>query len=146
MCRDAPNVEDMTDQFSKTNSVLSMLLSETPPIPAGSDVMTATIELPPSDQGTPPHRHSGPVFGYMLEGEMIFELEGEPERLIKAGEAFWEPGGDLIHYRAANNLPDVWSRFVVVMICAPGQDMMTFPDAEELTARAHLRSPRTVVR
>ena len=27
---------------------------------------------------TPPHRHSGPVFGYMLEGEMIFELEGRP--------------------------------------------------------------------
>jgi quercetin dioxygenase-like cupin family protein len=138
VCRDAPNVEDMTDQFSKTNSVLSMLLSATPPIPAGSDVMTATIELPPGDQGTPPHRHSGPVCGY--------KLEGEPERLIKAGEAFWEPGGDLIHYRAANNLPDAWSRFVVVMICAPGQDMMTFPDAEELAARAHLRAPRAVAR
>jgi quercetin dioxygenase-like cupin family protein len=144
VCRDAPNVEDMTDQFPKTNSVLSMLLSATPPIPAGSDVMTATIELPPGDQGTPPHRHSGPVFGYMLEGEMIFELEGEPERLIKAGEAFWEPGGDLMHYRAANSLPNAWSRFVVVMICAPGQDMMTFPDAEELAARAHLRAPRAV--
>ncbi|MGD0246648.1 MAG: cupin domain-containing protein [Streptosporangiaceae bacterium] len=51
-----------------------------------------TIELPPGSPGTPPHRHSGPVFGYLLEGEMIFELEGEPERVIRAGEAFWEPG------------------------------------------------------
>lgn len=48
------------------------------------------IELPPGDPGTPPHRHSGPVFGYMLEDEMEFELEGEPERVIRAGEAFWE--------------------------------------------------------
>jgi hypothetical protein len=44
---------------------------------------------------------------------MTFELEGEPERVIRAGEAFWEPGGDVIHYQAANHLGDAWSRFVV---------------------------------
>jgi quercetin dioxygenase-like cupin family protein len=104
--------------------------------------MTATVELPPGDAGTPPHRHSGPVFGYMLEGEMIFELEGEPERIIKAGEAFWEPGGDLIHYQAANNLRDRWSRFVVVMTGVPGQKMLTFVEPSELEARRHLRAPR----
>uniref|UniRef100_UPI0035B0CCCC cupin domain-containing protein n=1 Tax=Streptomyces olivochromogenes TaxID=1963 RepID=UPI0035B0CCCC len=57
--------------------------------------MTALVEFPPGDPGdpgTPPHRHSGPAFGYVLEGEMLFGLEGEPERVIKAGEAFWEPG------------------------------------------------------
>ena len=32
----------------------------------------------------------------MLEGEMPFELEGEPPRVIRAREAFWEPGGDVI--------------------------------------------------
>lgn len=51
----------------------------------------------------------------------MFELEGEAERIIRAGEAFWEPGGDVIHYQAANNLADVWSRFVVVMIGAPDE-------------------------
>jgi len=30
----------------------------------------------------------------VLEGEMLSELEGEPPRAVKAGEAFWEPGGD----------------------------------------------------
>jgi len=132
----------MTETQPKTNSVLSMLASQTPEIPAGSHVMTATIELPPDDSGTPPHRHSGPVFGYMLEGEMIFELEGEPERVVKAGEAFWEPGGDVIHYQAANNLPDSWSRFVVVMICAPGKDMLTFVSPAEMAERADRRAPR----
>lgn len=126
----------------KTNSVLSMLLSQTPSIPDGAHVMTATVELPPGDAGSPPHRHSGPVFGYMVEGEMIFELEGEPEYVIKAGEAFWEPGGDVVHYQAANNLADSWSRFVVVMICAPGQDMLTYLSDEELAERADRRAPR----
>ena len=62
-----------------------MLLEQMPPfVPEGAEAMTVRLDLPPGDPGSPPHRHSGPVFGYMLEGE--------PERVIRAGEAFWEPG------------------------------------------------------
>jgi quercetin dioxygenase-like cupin family protein len=125
------------------NSALTMLLAQRPPfVPDGAEAMTVLIELPPGDPGAPPHRHSGPVFGYMLEGEMIFELEGEPERVIRAGEAFWEPGGDVIHYQAANHLTDQWSRFVVVMLCAPGQEMLVYVDDEELEQRRDRRAPR----
>lgn len=73
---------------------------------------------------------------------MVFELEGEPERVISAGEAFWEPGGDVIHYQAANHLSDTWSRFVVVMVGVPGQPMLTLVTDEELAARADRRAPR----
>ena len=129
----------------ESNSRLTMLLGVVPPrIPPGAEVMTATIDLPPGDPGTPPHRHSGPVFGYMLEGELLFELEGEAPRVIKEGEAFWEPGGDLIHYQAANHLTDRPSRFVVVMLGVPGQPMLTLVDAEELEARRDRRGARTV--
>ncbi|MBE1606487.1 cupin domain-containing protein [Actinopolymorpha pittospori] len=125
------------------NNELVLLGTVMPPeLPEGSHVMTATIELPPGDPGSPPHRHSGPVFGYMLTGEMIFELEGEPERAVKAGESFWEPGGDVIHYQAANNLPDQKSKFVVVMVCAPDQEMLVFVSPEELEQRKGRRAPR----
>ncbi|MFY9805824.1 MAG: cupin domain-containing protein [Pseudonocardiaceae bacterium] len=133
------------DPSTATNSRLTTLLHQVPPnIPDGAEVMTATVEVPPGDPGTPPHRHSGPVFGYVLEGEIVFELEGEPERIIRGGEAFWEPGGDVIHYQAANNLADVWSRFVVVMLGAPGEPMLTLVDPDELDARRHRRAPRSV--
>ncbi|WP_028926210.1 cupin domain-containing protein [Pseudonocardia acaciae] len=126
-----------------SNTVLTSLLCERPPfVPDGAEVMTMMVELPPGDPGTPPHRHSGPVFGYMLEGEMIFELEGEPERVIRAGEAFWEPGGDVIHYQAANNLADAWSRFVVVMMGVPGEPMLTLVPEDELERRRGRRAPR----
>ena len=83
--------------------------------------MTVVISYPPGSAGAPPHRHpGGPAFGYMLEGEMLFELEGQPPRVICAGEAFWEPGGDVIHYSDGNNRDDIPSRFVVTMLCAPG--------------------------
>lgn len=111
-------------------------------LPQPTEVMTTRIELAPGSPGTPPHRHSGPVFGYLLEGELVFELEGEPERIITAGEAFWEPGGDVIHYQAANHLTDRWTRFIAVMIGVPGEPMLTLVDEAELEARRHLRAPR----
>src|SRR5262249_36531719 len=99
--------------------------------------------VPPGGPGLRPHRHSGPVFGYVLEGEIIFEVEGEPERIIRAGEAFWEPGGDVIHYQDGNNLADAWSRFVVVMMMVPGQQMVTLVAPDDLARRRARRAPRS---
>jgi quercetin dioxygenase-like cupin family protein len=132
----------MSSRTRPTAGLTTLLAKQPPAVPAPAEVMVATVGLPPGDPGTPPHRHSGPVFGYMLEGEMTFELEGEPERVIRAGEAFWEPGGDVIHYQAANRLSDGWSRFVVVMIGVPGEPMLTLVPAGELAERRDRRAPR----
>lgn len=77
---------------------------------------------------------------------MIFELEGEPNQLIKPGQSFWEPGGDVIHYQAANNLTDGWTRFVAVMFCKLGEPMLTLVSADELGERCGRRAPRPTVR
>ncbi|GAA5012136.1 cupin domain-containing protein [Actinopolymorpha pittospori] len=118
-----------------------LLEVEPPFIPQGAFAMVRRLDLPPGDPGIAPHRHSGPVFGFMLEGEMLFELEGEAPYPIKAGEAFWEPGGDVIHYTVSNLLADSWSRFVVVMLCTPGVEMITLVDDEELAAKQAERIP-----
>jgi quercetin dioxygenase-like cupin family protein len=113
-----------------------------PFIPENAHAMTVVINYPPGSAGAPPHRHpSGPAFGYVLEGEMLFELEGQPPRVIYAGEAFWEPGGDVIHYSDGNNRDDVKVRFVVTMLCVPGKPMLELVSEEELAARKHLRVP-----
>ena len=62
-----------------------------------------------------------------LEGEILIELEGEAPYPIKAGEAFWEPGFEVVHYQAANLRTDIASKFVVFMLCAPDVPMMTVP-------------------
>ncbi len=136
---DAPEV----DVAGTADIPLEMLDSvEVSALPVPAEVMTAKLNLAPGSPGTPPHRHSGPVFGYMLEGEMVFELEGDPERILHAGESFWEPGGDVIHYQAANHLSGGWTRFVVVMLGVPGEPMLTLVDDEELAARRYRRAPR----
>jgi quercetin dioxygenase-like cupin family protein len=111
-------------------------------IEGARDVMTIHVSLPPASPGTRPHRHSGPAFGYVLGGELLFELEGEAPRVVRAGETFWEPGGDVIHYQDANNLADEPTTFVVTMLCVPGQPMLTLVSEEELSSRSDRRVPR----
>jgi quercetin dioxygenase-like cupin family protein len=135
-----------TEQKPRSNawqSAVTVVQEAKPPfIPAGAHAMTVVVEFPPGDPGTPPHRHPGPAFGYVLDGEMVFELEGEPARVVRAGEAFWEPGGDVIHYQDGNNRDDVRVRFTVTMLCEPGKPMLTLVDDEELAQRKDRRAPR----
>ncbi|MFI6500641.1 cupin domain-containing protein [Nonomuraea typhae] len=135
----------MTDKPRSTawQTALTVLQEAQPPfIPEGAQAVTAVIEYPPGDPGAPPHRHPGPAFGFVLEGEMVLEIEGEPERVVRAGEAFWEPGGDAIHYQDGNNRDDVPLRFTVTMFGAPGQPMFTLVDEEELAQRKDRRAAR----
>jgi quercetin dioxygenase-like cupin family protein len=137
-----PNTDDRPRSDAWQTAVVVLQEARPPSIPAGAEVKTLLVTFPPGDPGTPPHRHSGPAFGYVLEGEMRLEVEGEPERVVRAGEAFWEPGGDLIHYHDGNNRADARLRFVVTLLSAPGQPPLTLVDDEELARRKHLRAPR----
>jgi quercetin dioxygenase-like cupin family protein len=135
----AVSVEDMI--AAGNTKIADLLCVSPPPIPEGAHAMTQLVELPPADEGLGPHRHSGPVFGYMLEGRMLFELEGEAPRELVAGEAFWEPGGDVVHYQMRNLEATGWSRFLAVCICAPGVDMITMLEPREILSRDSLRHP-----
>lgn len=110
-----------------------------PAMPEGAHAMTVVVEFPPDDPGTPPHRHVGPAFGYVIEGEMLFELEGEAPRLIRAGETFWEPGGDVIHYQDGNARDDVKLRFLVTMFCVADRPMLMLVGEDELVSRRERR-------
>lgn len=72
---------------------------------------------------------------------MLFELEGDEPVELVAGQAFWEPGGDVVHYQMSNLDATGWTRFLAVCICAPGVGMITMLEPEEIVARDGLRHP-----
>jgi quercetin dioxygenase-like cupin family protein len=39
------------------------------------------------------HTHFGPESGYMLEGEITLLIEGQPPKVVKAGESYMIPAG-----------------------------------------------------
>lgn len=136
-----PDIESANEPRSNSlPSAVTVVQEVEPPfIPAGAHVSTIVVEFPPGDPGNPAHWHSGPCFGYVLDGEMVFEIEGEPPRVVRAGEAFWEPGGDVIHYQDGNNRDDIPVRFTVTMLCEPGKPMLTMVDEDELARRQSRR-------
>ena len=89
---------------SESKSTLTVLQEvRSPSIRDDARVMSVLINHPPGAPGYPPHRlPGGPGFGYMIDGEMLFEIEGEAPRVLRAGDAFWGAGGDVIHYQDAN--------------------------------------------
>jgi hypothetical protein len=63
-----------------------VLQEATPPdVAASSPAMTVAVEFPRGDPGTPPHRHSGPAFGYVLEGEMLTSVPAG-DQFVFAGQ------------------------------------------------------------
>jgi quercetin dioxygenase-like cupin family protein len=39
------------------------------------------------------HTHPGPESGYMLEGEMMLMVQGQPDKVVKVGESYSVPPG-----------------------------------------------------
>jgi quercetin dioxygenase-like cupin family protein len=73
-----------------------------------------------------PHRHAGPVFGYVLEGEYEHAMDDEPVKTYKAGETFFEPSGSV--HRVARNPSDKTRTRLLAVILHPR-------DAKEVTVR-----------
>jgi quercetin dioxygenase-like cupin family protein len=61
------------------------------------------------------HRHIGPVFGYVLEGEYEHAIDDEPIKTYKAGETFYEPSGS-VHRVAQNPNAKTATRLLAVIL------------------------------
>ena len=62
----------------------------------GKDAKVSFVEvsLEPGEANAP-HRHPGPVFGYVLEGKFEWAINDEPAKVFKPGDTFYEPTGVL---------------------------------------------------
>ena len=57
-------------------------------------VSVVEVTLEPGQAGKP-HRHPGPVIGYVLEGEYEWAIDDQPAKTFKAGDTFYEATGCL---------------------------------------------------
>jgi quercetin dioxygenase-like cupin family protein len=75
----------------------------------GEETKATAVEvtLEPGHAGAA-HRHPGPAFGYVLEGEYEWAIDDQPAKVLKAGETFYEPGGCL--HRVSRNPGKVKTR------------------------------------
>ena len=97
----------------------------------GKDAKATTVELAlePGQAGTP-HRHPGPVFGYVLEGEYELGLDDQPTKVLKAGETFYEATGCL-HRVSKNPAAKGNTRVLAVVLHPRDARQITIPEPKK---------------
>lgn len=79
---------------------------------AKATIVEVTIE--PGQSGAA-HRHPGPGFVYVLEGEYELGINDQPTKVFKAGETFYEPTGCL-HRVSKNPAAKGKTRLIAVVL------------------------------
>ncbi len=84
----------------------------------GKQTKATTVELTlePGAAGAP-HRHPGPVFGYIIEGQYEWAIDDQPAKILKAGDTFYEPTGCL--HRVSKNASDKTTTRVLAVLLHP---------------------------
>lgn len=58
----------------------------------GRQIVLGTAELP-AGAAVPWHTHYGDEAGYVLKGDLILRIRGQPDRRLRAGDHFFNPRG-----------------------------------------------------
>lgn len=91
-------------------------------------ILVSELEKAP-DSGSKPHRHPGPVVGYVLEGELEVAVDDGPVKVYKKGEAWYEPARAL-HRVSRNPSKDKPARFLAFMLMTTEDKQLVLPAKE----------------
>ncbi len=87
----------------------------------GREAVVARVEVAPGARAGR-HSHPGDEISYIIEGEGTLLIDGEPPRIVKAGESFIIPAG-VIH--DAHNNGTVPVKLVGVYVVEKGKPLAT---------------------
>jgi quercetin dioxygenase-like cupin family protein len=89
----------------------------------GKEGRVIEVSYPPGAQDVV-HRHDAHAFVYVLEGQIIMQLKGQPAVTLKAGQTFYEGPTD-VHLVGRNASDTEPARFVVVLLKSKGAPILT---------------------
>jgi quercetin dioxygenase-like cupin family protein len=93
----------------------------------GKDVQMTVLDLQSGPgAASPPHRHPGQVFVYVLDGELESQVDGQPLKTYRKGEMFYEPPGG-VHRVSRNPSKTQPNRFLAFMIVPKGEKKLAIP-------------------
>jgi quercetin dioxygenase-like cupin family protein len=105
----------ITSSSAQAPARVTQLVVEPLPDLPGREVRISYLDRDPGSS-SPPHRHPGHhTFGYVIEGTYEFAINGEPSRILKAGDTFYEPPTAL-HSTSRNPSTDKRTKILVFMV------------------------------
>jgi quercetin dioxygenase-like cupin family protein len=90
----------------------------------GFEAVLTQVSAQPGPSASAPggHRHTGFVLGYVLEGQLRFAINNEPERVVPAGGTFFEPIGAL--HSTNGSVPGAPARFLAFLVVPKGSPLV----------------------
>ncbi|MBX7074621.1 MAG: cupin domain-containing protein [Pirellulales bacterium] len=89
---------------------------------------TFEVTFGPGVEGAP-HRHPGPIFGYVIEGEFDFAVGDGKVQKLKAGDTFYEPAMAL-HAVSRNPSDKFKTRVLAVLVHPRDVKELVIPEPE----------------
>ncbi|HJT76961.1 MAG TPA: cupin domain-containing protein [Gemmataceae bacterium] len=89
-------------------------------------VTVLELERAPGSAGAP-HRHPGPVFVYVLDGELESAIDGQSPKVYTKGQMFYEPPRAL-HRVSRNPSKTTPVRFLAFLLTAKDEKQLVIPE------------------
>ncbi|BCJ35348.1 hypothetical protein Athai_28510 [Actinocatenispora thailandica] len=84
---------DHDERHSPAPITRTVLLDQSLPAPLPVQRVEARRIVIAPDTAGGLHVHNGPVFGCVEAGSVVYQIDGEPETVLTAGDTFYEPAG-----------------------------------------------------
>lgn len=105
-------------QEAKVTQLLSKDLTDVP----GKEGLMITVEYPPGGSD-PVHRHNAHAFVYVLEGEIVMQVKGGKQTVLKPGQTFYEGPND-VHIVGRNASRTKPAKFIVFLVKNKGAPVL----------------------
>ena len=103
--------------------IVRQMMMQPLPMPGNRVAATVVVEYAPG-AASPPHRHPGPVFGYVLEGRVAIGIDEHPPITYSAGDVWYEEGGRHTHRVSANASATEPAKILAFLIVEKGQPLL----------------------
>ena len=78
-----------------------------------------------------PHRHKGGGIRCLVQGTLELRVEGQPDRVIGAGEAWFESGREAVYARASSTVPTSFIRCAILPRELRGRSSIVYVDPKD---------------
>jgi quercetin dioxygenase-like cupin family protein len=120
-----PVAQDHRGTGLKQRVLLEQVLSEKID---GKEAKVTVLELERApDSAGAPHRHPGPVFVYVLDGELESAVDGQEPKVYTKGRMFYEPPRAL-HRVSHNPSKTTPVRFLAFLLAAKDEKELVIPE------------------
>jgi quercetin dioxygenase-like cupin family protein len=107
--------------FAQASGLTRVLVGRADVSVPGREAVVARVEVAPGAKAGR-HTHPGDEISYVMEGEALLLIDGQPPRIVKAGESFVIPAG-VIH--DAHNEGSAPIKLIGVYVVEKGKPLAT---------------------